>query len=65
MLIISLAGIGVAPFMVVVVSYILMKTNPSMDAILFERLFADTNLYLILLIGVPLYGVVTAYLFNR
>src|SRR5699024_11363812 len=33
--------------------------------ILFKELFYNVNLYTVLIIGVPLYGVVTTYLFNR
>ncbi|MED0676797.1 ABC transporter permease [Aneurinibacillus thermoaerophilus] len=65
MFLISVLGAAVAPFMVVVASYIYMKTEDSHQIITFPELFSETNLYTVLLIGVPLYGVVSAYLFNR
>jgi bacitracin transport system permease protein len=61
MFLISIIGAAVAPFMVVVATYI---QNPS-PPVLFDELFYQTNLYTVLIIGIPLYGVVTAYLFNR
>ncbi|WP_066193474.1 MULTISPECIES: ABC transporter permease [Gracilibacillus] len=59
MLLISILGATVAPFVVVVASYI------SEETILFDQLFFQVNLYTVLIIGVPLYGVVTTYLFHR
>ncbi|MFD2445352.1 ABC transporter permease [Bacillus sp. CGMCC 1.16607] len=61
MLLISVIGAAVVPFMVVVASYFHKPTPP----IKFEELFFQANLYTVLVIGVALYGVVTAYLFNR
>lgn len=51
--------------MVVVATFIHIKTKDPNAVVLFEKLFFETNLYTTLLIGVPLYGVVTSYLFNR
>lgn len=65
MVLISVLGSAVAPFIVVVASYFHMETNNSGPFITFTDLFTETNLYTVLLIGVPLYGVVSAYLFNR
>ncbi|SFD69820.1 bacitracin transport system permease protein [Bacillus sp. 491mf] len=65
MFLISIIGAAVAPFMIVVASYIHVKTKQPTKAILFTDLFTDAHLYTLLVIGVPLYGVVTAYLFNR
>ncbi|PDX97525.1 ABC transporter permease [Bacillus pseudomycoides] len=65
MFLISIIGAAVAPFMVVVASYVHIKTKNPNPTILFDRLFSDVNLYTVLIIGIPLYGVVTAYLFNR
>lgn len=65
MFLISIIGAAVAPFMVVVASYIHMKTKQPTPFIQFDELFDNTSLYTVLIIGVPLYGVVTAYLFNR
>lgn len=66
MFLLSLIGSALAPLMVVLSSYISMRTHsPDEARILFTDLFFDSNLYLSVLIGAPLYGVVTAYLFNR
>ncbi|WP_166243313.1 ABC transporter permease [Paenibacillus turpanensis] len=65
MMLISMIGSAVAPFMVVVASYIHMTTKQPAKPVVFEQLFFETNLYTLLVIGVPLYGVVTAYLINR
>lgn len=59
MFLISILGAAVAPFVVVIATYL---NEPS---ILFKELFYNVNLYTVLIIGVPLYGVVTTYLFNR
>lgn len=59
MFLISILGATVAPFIVVIATYI---NEPST---LFKELFYNVNLYTVLIIGVPLYGVVTSYLFNR
>lgn len=63
----SLTFIGamVAPFLVVVSTYIHIHSNEPTEVILFADLFFDTNLYTSVLIGVPLYGVAAAYLFSR
>lgn len=65
MFLISIIGAAVAPFMIVFASYVHMKTDKPSTPITFYDLFYDANLYTFLVIGVPLYGVVTAYLFNR
>lgn len=65
MLLISLLGAAVAPILIVVASYLHMKTKQPTEPILFAELFFQVNLYTILIIGVPLYGVVTGYLFIR
>ncbi|WCN36388.1 ABC transporter permease [Aneurinibacillus uraniidurans] len=65
MFLLSIMGAAVAPFMVVISTYIHSKTKEPTKVVLFEELFFDTHLYTVLLIGVPLYGVVTAYLFSR
>ncbi|WP_274363807.1 ABC transporter permease [Paenibacillus thermotolerans] len=62
MFLLSMIGAAVAPFMVVIASSIDTELR---EPVLFAELFAQTNLYVTLLIGVPLYGVVTAYVFNR
>ena len=59
MFLISILGAIVAPFVVVVATYVNEPTTP------FKELFYNVNLYTVLIIGVPLYGVVTTYLFNR
>ncbi|MEB9670284.1 ABC transporter permease [Bacillus anthracis] len=65
MFLISIIGAGVAPFMVVVASFVSLKTKHPTPTIVFSQLFGEVNLYTVLIIGVPLYGVVTAYLFTR
>ncbi|MDF9451865.1 ABC transporter permease [Bacillus toyonensis] len=65
MFLISIIGAGVAPFLVVVASYIHIKTKQPTPTILFHQLFTEVNLYTTLVIGFPLYGVVIAYLFTR
>ncbi|GEN85955.1 ABC transporter permease [Oceanobacillus sp. FSL W8-0428] len=59
MFLISILGAAVAPFVVVIATFIHEPATP------FEDLFYNVNLYTVLIIGVPLYGVVTTYLFNR
>ncbi|MEI4804499.1 ABC transporter permease [Bacillus sp. FJAT-51639] len=65
MFLISMIGAAVAPFMIVLAFYIEMKTKPSVTPASFDALFLNVNMYTILFMGVLLYGVVTAYLFNR
>ncbi|MBP1996977.1 ABC transporter permease [Paenibacillus eucommiae] len=65
MFLLSIIGAAVAPFMVVVSTYIHIKTKDPSLFVPFNELFFDANMYTVLLIGVPLYGVVTAYLFSR
>ncbi|MVO99060.1 ABC transporter permease [Paenibacillus lutrae] len=65
MFLISILGAAVAPFMVVVATWVQLQTKANPPVVLFEQLFYETNLYVVLVIGVPLYGVVTAYLFSR
>src|SRR5690625_2359290 len=52
-------GDALAPFVFVLFSYVHEPATP------FKELFYNVNLYTVLIIGVPLYGVVTSYLFNR
>ncbi|WP_152658001.1 ABC transporter permease [Oceanobacillus sp. CFH 90083] len=59
MFLISILGAAVAPFVVVIATFIYEPSTP------FGDLFYNVNLYTVLIIGVPLYGVVTTYLFNR
>jgi len=59
MLLISILGAAVAPFVVVIATFVNEPATP------FKDLFFNANLYTVLIIGVPLYGVVTTYLFNR
>lgn len=53
MFLISIIGAAVAPFMVVVASYIHMKTKQPTPFIQFDELFDNTSLYTVLIIGVP------------
>lgn len=65
MQLISTVGASVVPFMVVFASFIQMKTENPSPVIKFHELFSNANLYTVLVVGVPLYGVVAAYIFNR
>jgi bacitracin transport system permease protein len=64
MFLISLAGASAAPIMVFIGSLDYRVRKPG-QPFYFEQAFSDTNLYVLLLIGVLLYGVITAFLFNR
>ncbi|SDE62016.1 bacitracin transport system permease protein [Paenibacillus sp. UNCCL117] len=61
---VSLAGAAAAPAMVFI-GYLDLKAKRPDELVLFSELFSETNLYVLLLIGTLLYGVITAYLFNR
>ncbi|MDM5186751.1 ABC transporter permease [Bacillus sp. DX4.1] len=65
MFLISILGAAVAPFMIVVASYIHMQDKKSNSIIVFGQLLSEAHMYTVVVIGVPLYGVITAYLFNR
>ncbi|MBT2289403.1 ABC transporter permease [Paenibacillus albidus] len=65
MVLLSVIGAAFAPLMVVLAFYISKNTRPAEEVAGFDVLFYNTSMYTILLIGVPLYSVVTAYLFNR
>ncbi|KFM95644.1 ABC-2 transporter family protein [Bacillus clarus] len=58
-------GAAVAPFLIVVASYISIKTKHPTPIIMFEQLFSEANLYTIGVIRIPLFGVTTTYLLNR
>lgn len=64
MFLISCIGAATAPF-VIFIAYMNMKSKKPDVPILFHEVFAEVNLYTILLIGVPLYGIITAYIYNR
>src|SRR5699024_2820976 len=59
MFLLSIAGAAVAPLVMVVATYVNKPSTP------FKELFYNVKLYTVLIIGAPLYGVVTTYLFNR
>src|SRR5699024_12394207 len=59
MILLSIAGAAVAPLVVVVATYMNEPSTP------FKELFYNVNLYTVLIIGAPLYGEVTTYLFKR
>lgn len=61
MFLLSLIGAAVAPIMVVLAFYLNMEE----EAVVFDTVIYNTSLYTVLLVGVPLYSVVAAYLFNR
>ncbi|MCR8645449.1 ABC transporter permease [Paenibacillus sp. N1-5-1-14] len=64
MFMISLIGAVAAPIMVFIGYLDNMAKNPG-KPVLFSDVWSDTNLYVTLLIGTLLYGVITAYLFIR
>lgn len=64
MFIISIIGAAIAPF-VCFVAFLDMKIERPDVPILMNEVFSQTNMFIVLLIGVPLYGVITAYLYNR
>ncbi len=66
MFLISMIGATVSPLMMAIATYMHIQTKPSAPETMdFYTFFINVNLYTVLVIGVPLYGVVTAYLFNR
>ncbi|ASA20613.1 ABC transporter permease [Paenibacillus donghaensis] len=65
MLLLSLLGAAIAPIMVVLAFYINKHSEIHNEPADLAVLFYNTSMYTVLLIGVPLYTVVTAYLFNR
>ncbi|MBN3522668.1 ABC transporter permease [Paenibacillus apiarius] len=64
MFMVSLIGAAAAPLMVFIGYLDYRSKKPGMP-VLFSEAFSQTNLYVLLLIGTLLYGVITAYLFNR
>ncbi|KNF09037.1 ABC-2 family transporter protein [Gottschalkia purinilytica] len=64
MFLISIIGASVTPFMCFIERLSMRKERPDIP-ILFKKFFSDTNFYFIVLIGILLYGVITAYIFNR
>jgi bacitracin transport system permease protein len=66
MLLLSVIGAGLAPFMVVLAFYLNRSSaDPSGEQAVFETLFYNTSMYTALLVGVPLYSLVAAHLFLR
>lgn len=64
MFLVSIIGASAAPIMMFIAYLSQMKRDPE-EVIPFEISFYNTNLNVMLLLGVLLYGVITAYLFNR
>ncbi|UHA71766.1 ABC transporter permease [Paenibacillus sp. 481] len=65
MFMVSIIGASAAPILMFVAFLTAENEKPSEQPITFEVSFYNTNLYVLLLIGTLLYGVITAYLFNR
>lgn len=64
MFLVSILGSAAVPFMCFI--GFLNKRGKSPDVpIQFSEVFSETNMYIVLLIGVLLYGVIASYLFNR
>src|SRR5699024_4678311 len=59
MFLLSISSAAVAPLVMVLATYLSELSTP------FNAFFYNVNLYTVLIIGAPLYGVVTTYLFNR
>ncbi|MGN7381859.1 ABC transporter permease [Paenibacillus sp. SAFN-117] len=64
MFLVSVIGASAAPIMMFI-GFLNMKSQQPDTAITFELSFYNTNMYILLLIGNLLYGVITAFLFNR
>jgi len=64
MLLVSLIGAASAPLMVFI-GYLNLRAKKPQEPIYFQEAFGETNLYLTMLLGTMLYGVITAYLFQR
>ena len=64
MFLISIIGAVVAPILNFLV-YMTNNTRMPDQPILFDRFFAQTNMFIILLIGVLLYGLIATFLINR
>lgn len=61
---VSLIGAAAAPLMIFI-GYLNYRSKKPGEPVLFSEAFSQANLYVDLLIGTLLYGVITAYLFNR
>jgi len=61
---VSIVGASAAPIMMFVGFLNTISKDPN-ASVTFELSFYNTNLYVMLLIGTLLYGVITAYLFHR
>jgi len=64
MFLVSIIGAAVAPFMCFIADIAKRNERPDIP-VNFGEFFSETNFYVLMLIGVMLYGVITAYLFNR
>jgi bacitracin transport system permease protein len=61
---VSFAGAAVTPF-VTFTGYLLYGNRHPEEIVTVERLLSETSLYMAVLIGTPLFGVLAAWLFNR
>ncbi|OYD07139.1 ABC transporter permease [Paludifilum halophilum] len=64
MFLISIFGASAAPFISFIAS-LTKKAKLPYSPLQIDEFFSETHLYCVLLIGVPLYGVIAAYLFHR
>lgn len=64
MFLVSILGAAAVPFMCFIGYLGKRSKNPDVP-IQFNEVFSETNMYIVLLIGVLLYGVIASYLFNR
>lgn len=65
MFLVSIFGAAAAPFMCFIGYYVYIQNHHPGSTVEFNKLFSQTNLYIILMLGILLYGVITSYVFNR
>lgn len=64
MFLVSVIGASAAPVLMFI-GFLNMKSEKPETSVTYEISFYNTNMYVLLLSGTLLYGVITAYLFNR
>ncbi|PYI52493.1 ABC transporter permease [Paenibacillus flagellatus] len=64
MFLVSVIGAAAAPVMVFI-GYLDLRARKPEEIVTFMKMFSETNLYVTLLIGTLLYGVITSYVFHR
>jgi bacitracin transport system permease protein len=64
MALVSLAGAAVTP-LITFTSFVVYRERHGLGSLTMEKLMHDTSLYTVILIGIPLFGVLATWLFNR